>query len=451
MKKIAAMALTSVVCAAGATGALAAPTTVETVEPEPCVVNLAATYPVAPNGFLFTVLPDEGVITCPPGVTVNTSSAINALLQNSATGAFGPAFQYSTWQYFDAPSNSIVQNKGWTLQGGTGLARLLDLLYGSGNVKSTPQGVFDTLSSPTNIPALMEDSVTDKLYRLVLARPVQFVATTAADTPCTVNLKAKYSWKWNQANYWVIPDSAVQCRGVVFSSAAYSVWIEFNSRQENQGVLYTASRNVYDPATKTYTKRFELRLANNGAALANVRTQGTGAVGLLFGLPIPSPTPGGVSQGATFPATPVWGKFSLGTSSSPEINRDSLVWQRGLPGTQYMQVNLSRSSFAIKRATTVSLTARRAGPGKVRLRIRADRNASFQNAIGPTYRRQTVLPNTPADHAVLRRGTTVLKKVKLSPYGTASVTIPDRPGRTPYSVTMVETNDNFTGTARVVA
>jgi hypothetical protein len=266
-----------------------------------------------------------------------------------------------------------------------------------------------------------------------------------------VNLQAKYSWKWNQANYWVVPDSAVQCRGVAFSSAAYSVWIEFNSRQENQGVLYTASRNVYDPVTKTYAKRFELRLANNGAALANVRAQGSGSIGLLAGIALPSPMPGDASQGATFPVSPVWGKFSLGTTTSPQISRDSLVWQRGVPGTQFLQVNLSRPSFTIKRATTVSVKARKVAPGKVRLSITADRNASFQNAIGPTYRRQTVLPNTPADHAVLRRGRTVLKKVKLSPYGTASVTIRDRPGRTPYSVTMVETNDNFAGTARVVA
>jgi hypothetical protein len=59
-----------------------------------------------------------------------------------------------------------------------------------------------------------------------------------------------------------------------------------------------------------------------------------------------------------------------------------------------------------------------------------------------------VLPDTPADHAVLRRGSKVLKRVKLSPYGNGSVTVRDAKGRNAYSVTMVETNDNYQGVAR---
>jgi hypothetical protein len=49
---------------------------------------------------------------------------------------------------------------------------------------------------------------------------------------------------------------------------------------------------------------------------------------------------------------------------------------------------------------------------------------------------------------VLRRGSKVLKRVKLSPYGNGSVTVRDAKGRNAYSVTMVETNDNYQGVAR---
>jgi hypothetical protein len=104
--------------------------------------------------------------------------------------------------------------------------------------------------------------------------------------------------------------------------------------------------------------------------------------------------------------------------------------------------------FTIKRRTDVTARAKRGKNGSLAITIRADRNASFSNKVAQTYRRQTVLPDTPADHAVVRRGNTVLKRVKLSPYGNGSVTVADPKGRNAYSVTMVATNDNYAGVAR---
>jgi hypothetical protein len=120
----------------------------------------------------------------------------------------------------------------------------------------------------------------------------------------------------------------------------------------------------------------------------------------------------------------------------------------GLPGYGAQYALTLAAPFTIKRRTDVTARAKRTKDGALAITIRADRNASFSNKVAQTYRRQTVLADTPADHAVVRRGRTVLKRVKLSPYGNGSVTVPDPRGRNAYSVTMVATNDNYEGVAR---
>ncbi len=458
-----ALSLALVGSAAGVAGA--APVPAFTFEPETCTLNLAPSYPGTPTGVVMATLPVEGILSCPPGVPIpgDPEDIGPFLLQSSASGAYGPVFGYiGALPYFDPSSNTVfVRDPSYMLSSSTlffggiggGFGYIAALLNQASGVKATPQGTYDQLIGSfggLEIPPFIENG--GKYYRVALRQPVQIVPTTAGDPQCTVNLAKSYAWKWNAPGYWVIPDSAVKCNGFAFNSAAYSLWMEFNSRQENQGVLYTASRDAYDPATKTYAKRFELRLSNTGSAAGSVRESKGGGIQLPFGIPVlPSPSAGTGAQGAVPGPTPVWGRFTFGTSSSPQISRDGFVWSNGLPQQQFMQATLSRSSFAIKRATSVTLKARKAGPGKLRLAITADRNASFQNAsVGPTYRRQTVLPNTPADRAVLKRGSKVIKRVKLSPYGTASVVVNHPAGRNAYSVTMVETNDNFVGSARVV-
>ena len=457
-----ALSLAFVGSAAGLAGA--APVPIATFEPETCTLNLAPSYPGTPTGVVMATLPVDGVLSCPPGVPIpgDPSDIGPFLLQSSASGAYGPVFgSVGALPYFDPSSNAIFQRdlsyllSSSALFFGSGFGYITALLNQASGVKETPQGTYDRLIASSGggleIPPYIDDGG-GKYYRVVLRQPVQIVPTTAGDAQCTVNLAARYAWKWNAPGYWVVPDSAVKCNGFAFNSAAYSLWMEFNSRQENQGVLYTASRDAYDPATKTYAKRFELRLSNNGSAAGTVRDPKGGGIQLPFGIPIlPSPGAGTGAQGAVPGPAPVWGRFMFGTSSIPQISRGGFVWRNGLPQQQFMQVNLSRSSFAIKRATSVTLKATKAGPGKLRFAITADRNASFQNAsVGPTYRRQTVLPSTPADHAVLKRGSKVIKRVKLSPYGKASVVVKDPAGRNAYSATMVETNDNFVGSARVV-
>ena len=77
--------------------------------------------------------------------------------------------------------------------------------------------------------------------------------------------------------------------------------------------------------------------------------------------------------------------------------------------------------------------------------ISADRNAAFQNTLAPTYRRQPVLPATPADHAVISRNGKVIARVMLSPYGHATAKIADTKGKDRYTVTLVATDDNYAG------
>jgi hypothetical protein len=414
--------------ACGASVASAAPTVEKQFEPEPCIATLAPQYTVNPFGPFSVVLPDS-IIACPTGVTWSPRLYFGATLSNEA-GSLGPGISYRPRSYYDPVQNAIVADNAWTLS-----------VYAPRDT-----GTFDRFEQqgPWDGAGPFITSDEDKYYRLVLGGPVSVVRTTANSPSCTIALGPTLGWRWNQAAYWVIPDSAIQCQGRTFRSAEMDVYVTFNSRQENQALLRTEVRPTYDPVSRRYTDTYELRLYNRSpSAPLAPRT----------GEKTEDQTSGG-SAGA-LPGQPVWGAFTLGTTQPLVDERDPTVPRiavRGFSekGRDYFHVNLA-APFTLKRETDVSLKARRVARGTLRLSIKADRNTAFQNTIAPTYRRQTVLPGTRADHAVLRRGNTVLKRIKLSPYGTATVTVKDPPGRNRYSVTMVATDDNFQGVARVAS
>lgn len=103
-------------------------------------------------------------------------------------------------------------------------------------------------------------------------------------------------------------------------------------------------------------------------------------------------------------------------------------------------------SFAIKRATNVTAKGTAVGSESLSIRIHDDRNAAFQNTVAPTYRRQPVLPATPADRAIVKRNGKIVKRVRLSIYGNAPTTVPRRGT---YTVEMAQTDANFARSAKV--
>ncbi len=233
---------------------------------------------------------------------------------------------------------------------------------------------------------------------------------------------------WGQEDYFVVPDSAVTCQGFTYNSRDYSIYMVLQSRAMVQGSLVTTQRRVFNPTTNTFQTRYELHLASWGPRGPGVMTLGSREHGDI-----------------SAPPAPGWlfGRFTQAADGAVVVKR-ALGYT---PTNPPYKVTLA-APFAIKRRTDVSVTPTRVSGRRLALTIRADRNASFQNGVAPTYRRQVVIPTTPADHAVIKRGSKVLRRVVLSPYGSAKVVIPDIRGANKYSVTMVATNDNFAGIAR---
>lgn len=388
-------------------------------EPQPCVVTLAPNYAANAAGGLSAEIPTSA-IACGDGhqFDVATDSITGGVLTN-ADGAEGLTLAENEVYYFDAAVNAVMTKT--VLQ-----------VNGYGGTSSSPV-TFDRFATGYgNLIAGPYITAGSRYYRVVLAAPVTVTRQAGPVPECTVMIPAGITWRWNQAPYWVLPDSAIQCTGgVTFSSASMNANISLNSRLENAGLIFTVTRPMYDPSTGQYVSKRELRLFNTLG-----RAGGQNIAGII--------------SGTAASGTPTWGRFTLGTTDSqPTVNPTNFVAPRTDAVSPYYRVTLA-APFTIKRTTDVTLKATRRTGGKLRLSITADRNASFQNTTAPTYRRQTVLPATPADHAVLRRGNRVLKKVKLSNYGTASVTIKDAPGRNVYSVTMVATNDNYQGRATII-
>ena len=393
-----------------------------TFEPDPCVITLEPSYVQIP-GEVITV--PGSAITCPPAFSsFNPAVVDGTTLDVSFVGAPGTATTGTARLYtgeestYDPAANGIVITRRIILEGTAGT-------YGSVLTGRGDDGMYvkDTTPNP------------DTYYRLVLARPFTITNGLSATPTCTLTMARKYTYVWGQGqgNMYPVPDSAISCTGgVTFSSRTHSVNANFDSRYQNQASLRVRTQSVYNPTTRTYRNVQGLWLIPASSANIQAPTERREMGGF------------GSDPESTSGANATFGRFTSppsGLSVTPDV-------PGGLPGYNTQYALTLAAPFTIKRRTDVTARATRGTNGTLAIAIRADRNASFSNKVAQTYRRQTVLPDTPADHAVVRRGNTVLKRVKLSPYGNGSVTVADPKGRNAYSVTMVATNDNYAGVAR---
>jgi hypothetical protein len=395
-----------------AVGVATAGATDTQLEAQPCVISLAPQYTANASGELLVRPIPDSAIACPGFAFDSQTISVNIDFRDAA-GAGGPALRTSSVSTYDAALNRVVETTAlqltaWGTSSATGIFTQVAPDYS--------QGSF-WLTNPAD----------SKNYRLVLGAPFQVTRTTPAPPACTLRLASRYAYKWDQENYFVIPDSAVRCDGFTYTSQSATLSMYFNSRVMGAGDIRNIQRRVFNRSTGTYSRVWELRLTSYGS-----NSQSPTAFTRENGLSAPAGSGGWT-----------WGRFTQGTEGAtvnPDVNPDPLQ--------SYPQYRLTLArSFAIKRATTVRATTRRLPGGSTRVNIHADRNWSFQNGVAPTYRRQTVLPATPADRAVLKVGGTVVRRIKLSPYGNASITIPAGASRRSYSVTLVETDNNFAGTA----
>ena len=393
----------------GCAGFATAQTTV-VFQPDPCVISLAPTYSANPEGSLEVDIPSSAV-ACPSPVEFSqaTFPSFNPSFTPANNGS-GPRLSWVENQVYNPASNALESNYVLRLRSDWG-------------------GLFEPTTFTQVSPGFFEKNyyylVSGGLnYRLVLAAPFTVVKATSAAPACTVNLKSRYSYEWNQEGYFIVPDSVVSCQGFTYNSQDYYLSMSLDSRLINQGSLSTTSRTVFNPATNTFATRSELHLSSYtalGQAQGERREMSV------------SPRASG---------TWIFGRFSQSTDGASVVPKNAAV---GSPARVLYKATLA-APVVIKRATDLSVKIRRPVAGQICVSINADRNASFQNTLAPTYRRQVVLPETPADHAVIKLGKKVIKTVKLSPFGFGRTSIPDVRGVNKYSVTMVTTDDNFAKT-----
>jgi hypothetical protein len=393
----------------GCAGFATAQTTV-VFQPDPCVISLAPTYSANPEGSLEVDIPSSAV-ACPSPVAFSQATFPNFNPSfTPANNGSGPRLSWVENQVYNPASNALESNYVLRLRSDWGS------LFEPTTFTQVSPGFFEP-----NYYYLVSGGLN---YRLVLAAPFTVVKATSAAPACTVNLKSRYSYEWNQEGYFIVPDSVVSCQGFTYNSQDYYLSMSLDSRLINQGSLATTSRIVFNPDTNTFATRYELHLSSYTAS-----GQGVGERREMS-----------VSPRAT--GSWIFGRFSQSTDGASVVQKNASV---GSPARVVYKATLA-APVVIKRATELSVKVRRAGAGKISVSINTDRNASFQNTLAPTYRRQVVLPLTPADHAVVKRGNTVIKRVELSPFGFGRTTIPDVRGVNKYSVTMVTTDDNFAKT-----
>ncbi len=409
MNKFSRQAVAAGAVLVGCAGIASAQTTV-VFQPDPCVISLAPTYSANPEGTLNADIPSSAV-ACPSPVAFSRANfpSFNPGF-TPALGGSGPRLSWVENEVYNPASNALERNY---------VLRL-----------STDWG---GLSEPTTFTQVSPSGFSEDQYylvsgglnyRLVLAAPFTVVRATSAAPACTVNLKSRYSYEWNQEGYFIVPDSVVSCQGFTYNSQDYSLSMNLDSRLINQGSLSTASRTVFNPATNTFATRYELRLSSYTATGQAPEERREMSV---------SPRASG---------TWIFGRFSQSTDGASVVQKNTAV---GATERVLYKATLA-APVVIKRATDLSVKIRRPVAGQICVSINADRNASFQNTLAPTYRRQVVLPGTPADHAVIKLGKKVIKTVRLSPFGFGRTSIPDVRGVNKYSVTMVTTDDNFAKT-----
>ena len=410
MNKFSRQAVAAGAVLVGCAGIASAQTTV-VFQPDPCVISLAPTYSANPEGTLNADIPSSAV-ACPSPVAFSRASF--PLFNPSFTttvGGYGPSLSWFENQVYNPASNALESN--YVLR--------LSMSFFSGLAEPTTFTQVSPQYFGENNYYLVSGGLN---YRLVLAAPFTVVRATSAAPACTVNLKSRYSYEWNQEGYFIVPDSVVSCEGFTYNSQDYDLKMDLDSRLINQGSLSTASRTVFNPATNTFATRYELRLSSYTA---------TGQF------------PGERREMSVSPrasGTWIFGRFSQSTDGASVVQKNIAV---GATERVLYKATLA-APVVIKRATDLSVKIRRPVAGQICVSINADRNASFQNTLAPTYRRQVVLPETPADHAVIKLGKKVIKTVKLSRFGFGRTSIPDVRGVNKYSVTMVTTDDNFAKT-----
>lgn len=402
MKKLAILVFTAVFGAASF--AVAAPANA-VMFAGTCEITLASSYVTNSRSEVITTIPNSAV-SCPGFTFDPATDYLSAYLSNALGGGYA-ILSSETDSNFDPNTNSMVETHRLQLS-----AQANPSPYTK--VAVLANGTYNTYYKVTHA---------SQDYMVVLTAPFTVKKGFVTTNSCTLTVPPlKYTW--GQDDHFVIPDSAMACTGFTWNSTDYSYYATFKSNNGSRIYLETKIHNVYDPATKTTTQKYQLSATlpyepsalNEGPTLRCRCTlsngSGVGEFGKFSELPAGSSTTS-TAQAETYPGTPV-------TLAKP---------------------------FFVKAATSIVATPKSiAGdPEKLSIHIQADRNQSFQNGDTPSYKRQTVIPKRNADHPTILRGGKEIKTVTLDKFGEATVTVKNPNGKQKFTIQMPKTATNFAG------
>lgn len=372
-----------------------------------CDITLGSSY-TTNNGVGVLVEIPATAVSCPGFSFDPSTDALNAAFASSGVGG-SASLSVVSKSVYDSTTNEIVVTHFLELNAypSTGaFTKVLPTTYGTYNTTYYLQHGADQ-------------------YMLNLTAP--FNVVLGYDTsPCILTMP-KLKYFVGQDDYFVIPDSAMSCKGFTWSSDTFVFSGTFKGDNGALISIGTYTREIYDEKTQTATFVNELE--------ASLPFKATGG---YLGL-----------RARDCRCLAPTGDVSFGTFSSRKTSYVTAPRQDSSPATQY-PVNLAKP-FKVLAATTIVATPSRYekanGKKMLSVHIQADRNQSFQSGDVPSYRRQTVIPKRNADHPTILANGKLITTVTLDKFGEATVSIPDKGGHQKYVVQMPKTATNWAGKA----
>ena len=386
------------------------------LEAEPCVLTLPdkvyryndeldtyATGPLDSNTAFKTTFITSDMLACPTGVEPNFTNGIFA-------GNDGPSNQPFTFvsssnqtkfARFESVSLHLFE---------TETPRDWNYVYRW--AISGESGTYDSIIPQSEGGAKPYLPINGLNYELKLAKPFEFINgySQSADT-CVItvpNLTNHFSDPTGELNTTYLSKSNFAC-----PAATNGHRLSFSGGYYDEESMGGSTAIAFSDAQGN---ELQLELCNVDASKLDAK----------------------ITAATTIPCVHSWrtGVFTKASSNSKIV--DSIT------GIRYPVV--LAAPFQVKRATDVTAKVKRSG-SFLKIKIHADRNYSVDNGRGHTNKRQTVIAKDKADRAIVKRGNKVVAIVKLSIYGNGKVKIKDIAGKNDYTVTLVETDGNYAGTA----
>ena len=406
MKKLIAAVAAAALTSSIALVATGAPAQAITFQPGYCDITLASSYTSETTGQLIVTVPNSSM-SCPGFTFTPGTDSLNTWF-TTADGRGWANFATKNKLVYDAATDTSTTEYFLELIG----SAMPDPYT---QVSREVSGAYNETNYVTH---------NNQYYKVRLTAPFMIVEGFTGNT-CTLTMP-DLTFIWGQDDYFTIPDSAMKCTNINWSSKDYQFLGDFKGSNGTWIRVITNERRVYDPTTKTtsFVHQLEASMPFNPSN------------GGFYGLRCKCNSAGSIAGVDGF------GKYQALTT--PYVTRSALPSVRDID----LPVTLAKP-FMLKAATEIVATPSRMvmddGTKMISLHIQADRNQSFQSGDVPSYKRQPVIPKRTADQPTVLRGKKLIATVKLNKFGEATIMLPDTKGTQKYTVQMPKTASNYLG------